>query len=105
MSLLREGPRKVVIWPFFFDSTLSWSEGRRVPRALAVKKPTLDEVAEAARRAGYEVIVDREAKHPAHWFDSVGRVLVVTEEKKTVVIRKIAKELPKVRALRGKKGR
>lgn len=101
---LREGPRKVVIWPFFFDSKLSRSEGRRVPRALSVKTPSLGEVAEAARRAGYRVEVDEKAKHPAHWFDYTGRVLVYTEERKTEVIRKIASELLKVKSS-GKKRR
>jgi len=101
---LREGPRKVVIWPFFFDSKLSRSEGRRVPRSLAVKTPSLEEVAEAAKRAGYKVVIDEEAKHPAHWFDHTGRVLVYTEERKTEVVRKIAGELLKVKST-GKKRR
>jgi len=96
--MLRRGPRKVVVWTFFFDAKLSRSEGRRVPRELSVKAPSLREVAEAARRAGYRVDVDEKSRHPAHWFDYAGRVLVYTEEPKTAVIRKIAGELVKLRS-------
>ncbi len=94
---LREGPRKVVLWPHYFDAERSWSRGRRVPRSLAVRRPDLEEVAEAARRAGYECIVDGEARHPATWFEYRGRVLVVTDERKTTVLRRVAKELKALR--------
>ncbi|RLE71199.1 MAG: hypothetical protein DRJ43_00200 [Thermoprotei archaeon] len=91
--------RKIVVWPLYFDSRRSWSEGRRVPKRLAVEKPTLELLARAARAAGYDVEVDPEARHPSCWFESNGRILVTTDEPKTLVLRRIAAKLREIRAI------
>ena len=53
-----------VIWPAYFDATLSRREGRRVPEDLAVQQ------------VGYDAVVERDVAYPRqHWEDS-GRVLV-----------------------------
>uniref|UniRef100_A0A7C1T169 Signal recognition particle 19 kDa protein n=1 Tax=Thermofilum pendens TaxID=2269 RepID=A0A7C1T169_THEPE len=41
-----------VIWPAYFDATHPRSKGRKVPLRLAVEKPSLGELVEAARAAG-----------------------------------------------------
>ena len=95
--------RKIVIWPFFFDSSKSRKEGRRVPRSICVENPTVEEVAEAARKCGYEVEIDGEAKHPAHWFESKGRIFVYSEDKKTVIVKRVATKLKELRRGRDRK--
>ncbi len=101
----REG---YILWTVYFDSTKTWSQGRRVPRRLAVEKPSVEELVEAARRAGYQASIE-EGKHPAWWFEDSGRVVVKADEKKSVVIRRVAEELVKIRAstrrARGRRGR
>jgi len=65
-----------VIWPAYFDATLSRREGRRVPESLSVEEPTVDEVATAVQQVGYDSVVERDVAYPRrHWEDS-GRVLV-----------------------------
>lgn len=65
-----------VIWPAYFDATLSRREGRRIPRSLAVDEPTVDEIATAVQQVGYDSVVERDVAYPRrHWTDS-GRVLV-----------------------------
>ncbi|GAA0287006.1 MULTISPECIES: signal recognition particle subunit SRP19 [Halobacterium] len=65
-----------VIWPAYFDATLSRREGRRVPESLSVEDPTVDEVATAVQQVGYDAVVERDVAYPRqHWEDS-GRVLV-----------------------------
>ena len=65
-----------VIWPAYFDATLSRREGRRIPRSLAVEEPTVDEIATAVQQVGYDSVVERDVAYPRrHWEDS-GRVLV-----------------------------
>ncbi len=88
-----------ILWTVYFDSTKPWSRGRRVPLRLAVEKPSVEELVIAAKKAGYSKIVeDREARHPAWWFEhQSGRIIVYTEEKKGIVIKKIAKELKNLR--------
>jgi signal recognition particle subunit SRP19 len=65
-----------VIWPAYFDATLSRNDGRRVPLDLAVDEPTVDEIATAVQQVGYDAVVERDAAYPRqHWTDA-GRVLV-----------------------------
>lgn len=65
-----------VIWPAYFDATLSRREGRRVPESLAVDEPTLDEVATAVQQVGYDAVVERDVAYPRRPWEDSGRVLV-----------------------------
>lgn len=97
-SFVGEGSerRPLVLWPVYFEAGKSRSEGRRVPVHLAVKGVTAEAVLKAAKAAGYEAEFDPNAKHPAHWFDSSGRVLVRTSQRKTEVLRRVALELKRM---------
>ncbi len=87
--------KNIILWPVYFDLKKTRSEGRRVPRSLAIKSPSIDELAKAAERAGYDIKIDRDAKYPAFWFEEPGRIIVYTEEPKTTVIRRVAEILVK----------
>ncbi|WP_336037418.1 signal recognition particle subunit SRP19 [Halobacterium yunchengense] len=65
-----------VIWPAYFDASLSRREGRRVPESLAVDDPTLDEVATAVQQVGYDAVVERDVSYPRRHWEPSGRVLV-----------------------------
>ncbi|GGM67535.1 signal recognition particle subunit SRP19 [Halarchaeum rubridurum] len=65
-----------VIWPAYFDATLSRREGRRVPRSLAVDDPTVDEIAQAVGQVGYDAVIEREKAYPRRGWTESGRVLV-----------------------------
>lgn len=90
---------KFVIWPIYFDSTRSRSEGRMVPAGDAVSSPTIDDVITAALKAGLKPEIEREKKHPKTWHESSGRILVTKKGSKSVVLKRIAG------SLKGKKKR
>ncbi|MFB6078029.1 MAG: signal recognition particle subunit SRP19 [Halarchaeum sp.] len=69
-----------VIWPAYFDATLSRREGRRVPHSLAVDDPTVDEVAEAVGQVGYDAVIERDVSYPRQHWTASGRVLVKDAE-------------------------
>ncbi|PSP94861.1 signal recognition particle protein Srp19 [Halobacteriales archaeon QS_4_62_28] len=64
-----------VIWPAALDADLTRSEGRRVPRDLAVSQPTVDEIAKAVQQVGYDSVIERDKRYP-HEYETRGRVLV-----------------------------
>jgi len=64
-----------VLWPAYFDARLTRSEGRRVPTALAVDEPSVDEIADAVQQVGYDAVIEREKSYSRE-FDTRGRVLV-----------------------------
>ena len=88
--------RKIVLWPVYFDANKSRGEGRKVPLHLAVKGVTADLVLKAAKAAGYMAELDPDAKHPATWFESSGRVFVYSDEPKTVILKRVAEQLRKL---------
>jgi signal recognition particle subunit SRP19 len=88
-----------VIWPAYFDATLSRREGRRVPEDLAVEEPTVDELATAVQQVGYDAVVERDVAYPRrHWADS-GRVLVKdAEDSKNDLVQAVAAYVGALRA-------
>jgi len=88
------------LWPAYFDSARSWSEGRRVPLNLAVINPSVDEISDAARRLGLEAIVEADKCYPSTWWRREGRVLIrkVKGLSKTKIIRMVAEELIRIRS-------
>jgi signal recognition particle subunit SRP19 len=84
---------KVVIWPIYFDSTKTRSEGRMVSAVDSVASPTIDDIIAAALKAGFKPEMEKEKKHPATWRESSGRILVPKREPKTVILKKIARSL------------
>jgi len=64
-----------VLWPAYFDARLTRSEGRRVPTALAVDEPSVDEIADAVQQVGYDAVIEREKSYSRE-FETRGRVLV-----------------------------
>ena len=65
-----------ILYPQYFDSTISRGQGRRVPRDMAVRSPTALDVFHAAQAAGFDPELDPEAHHPSFWHARSGRVLI-----------------------------
>ena len=86
-----------VIWPVYFDARESRAL-RRVPRALAVPAPRLEELCAAVERLGlrYEPVAG--AAHPARHWEKTGYVFVEKRWPKEELLKRIAKALRKVRA-------
>ncbi|MGC9345614.1 MAG: signal recognition particle subunit SRP19/SEC65 family protein [Candidatus Bathyarchaeales archaeon] len=89
---------KIIIWPAYFDSTKTRSDGRRIPKSLALPSPKILEVKEAAEKLGldYELVLD--AGYPKTPWLKTGMLLVTKKETKKQIIKKIAKQLLKIRS-------
>jgi len=64
-----------IIWPAALDAALTRGEGRRVPQDLAVRDPSVDEIAEAVKQVGYDAVIERDKTYPRE-YEQRGRVLV-----------------------------
>ena len=68
---------EMTLWTGYFDSKLSRSGGRRVPKATSIPKPTLEAVAWAARSAGVRKMrQEPEASHPSRPHAKEGRLVM-----------------------------
>jgi len=86
----------LIIWLDYFNSTLSRSEGRRVPLDKAVKSPTLDELCQAAALLGYTP-KPFQARHPKRSYIPSGYIAIEKKTSKTKVIYELAEALRRVR--------
>jgi signal recognition particle subunit SRP19 len=89
-SLVSKGDNKIVLWPEYFDNSLTKNLGRRVPKKLASSSPTVEDIAKAAKRLKLKPKIERSKSYPSRWWKPSGRVLVSSSEPKTKIIRRVA---------------
>jgi len=89
---------KIVIWPAYFDSTKTRKDGRRIPKSSAVPSPKIFEIKDAAEKIGLEYELVQDAVYPKTPWLKTGMLLVKKNEPKDKIIKKIAKQLLKIRS-------
>ncbi|MEM3622411.1 MAG: signal recognition particle subunit SRP19/SEC65 family protein [Candidatus Bathyarchaeia archaeon] len=90
---------KIIIWPAYFDSTKTRKEGRRVPKNLAVPSPKILELKEAVEKIGLEYEIVSDSSYPKMPWLKTGMLLVKKKEAKAQIIKKISKQLTKIRSV------
>ncbi|MBR1369476.1 signal recognition particle [Methanocalculus chunghsingensis] len=83
-----------ILYPCYFNGTLTRAEGRRIPKSLALKSPKIQDIERTARRIGISDVVIEPNSHPAHWSHREGRLRISWDGSKESLIRKITKNLP-----------
>lgn len=91
--MVSKGADAFVLWPHYFDRSLSRAQGRRVSATLAVREPDAKWVETAARKAGLDASLDEKAHHPSLPYDRAGRVLVKKSGPKEGAIAAVAKTM------------
>lgn len=91
--MVSKGDDTYVVYPIYFDRLVSRVKGRRVPKKYAVDKPTLENIAKAAKALGLSPIVEKNAAHPFRPWRKEGRVLIAKKDTKTRLLVQIAKLL------------
>ena len=89
---------KIIIWPAYFDSTKTRKDGRRIPKSLALPSPKISEIKDAAEKIGLECELVPDAGYSKTPWLKTGMLLVKKNEPKDQIIRKIAKQLLKIRS-------
>jgi signal recognition particle subunit SRP19 len=89
---------KAIIWPAYFDQTKTRKKGRRVPKSLAVQHPKIVEVKIAVEKLGLKHEFAPEAGYPKTPWLKTGMIMVEKKGSKEQIIRKIAKQLLKIRS-------
>ena len=100
--------RYYVLYPEYFDKTLTRKQGRKVPKSKAVEECTLSKIVYACKHLELEHEVEKEKKYSKNWWASEGRIIVNPEgiSSKTDLIRRIAnisRKLKKVEKTADKK--
>ncbi len=88
---------KAIIWPIYFDAAKTRKEGRRVPKSQAVQAPKILEIQQAVTKLGLKHEVNLEAHFPKNPWAKTGMLLVEKREAKEAIIKRIAKQLIKIK--------
>ncbi len=84
----------ITLWPEYFDLNRTRDEGRRAPRSLCVKNPSLDIIAKAAMILDLEYEVVESKSYPKAPRASHGCVKVEKGKiRKTELLREVGKTL------------
>ncbi|MCS7107488.1 MAG: signal recognition particle protein Srp19 [Acidilobaceae archaeon] len=88
--------RRVVIWPSYLDEAASRGKGRRVAKELSVRRPTVEEIVQAAKLLGLNPQVEEKAYSRAWWEERL-RVVVDKRGSKGEVLKSIALKVQELR--------
>ncbi len=101
--MVRRRKKSIILWTVFFDSSRTRSEGRKLPKNLCVRNPTVEELEEAIKQLGLEYEVAREKKYPRIWYLDVpqGYVRIYKDPSlnitRTKLLRMVAEKLKEIR--------
>ena len=84
--------RERILYPCYFDATLTREEGRRIPVKKGTKHTTLIELEKALLRCKIPYKTEKKA-HPGFWFKFDGRALVKWEGPKQKLIQIVSDNL------------
>jgi signal recognition particle subunit SRP19 len=91
--MVSKDDRKYIIYPVYFDSTISRLKGRRVPKKHAVEKPSSEDIAKAAKSLGLNPLLEKNAAFSSTPWKKEGRVIVDKKGPKTKLLIQIANRL------------
>ena len=88
----------VILWLDYFNRNLSRTKGRRVKRDRSVFDPSLADLIDAAKAAGYDITKEEtndQARYPRRAFVKSSYIMILksNEVKKSVTIRTIADKM------------
>jgi signal recognition particle subunit SRP19 len=101
--MVRTRTDHIILWPTYFDSRKSRSEGRRVPRSVSIDGPTAEEVHRAVKGLGLSATMDASKSHPNSWWEKEGMVRVENSLGKEELIRLVAARLKETEGDRSRK--
>ena len=91
--MVSRGENKFVIYPIYFDKTITKNSGRKVNLKNAVEKPNIEDIIKAAKALGYNPVLEKESSHPSKPWIKVGRILVDKKDSKSKILNSISKFL------------
>ena len=91
--MVSRGEDKYVVYPIYFDKYLAKSQGRKVSKKHAVEKPTIEDIAKAAKSLGLNPVIENNSSHSFRHWKKEGRLLIDKKDTKPNLLRQIANRL------------
>jgi len=93
----------VVIWLDYFNKTLSRAKGRRLGKEKCIFDPSLKELIDATKTAGFEITESSDkVRFPRRSYVRSGYVVLPKETTKAMILNKISEKLVSKRSKQSK---
>ncbi len=89
--------RPKIVYPSYFDSRLSRTEGRRVSRNLSIRRPNLQRIIRVLKYLSLDFEVEDDKHRPSRWYKVEGRVKIYYEGSKEELLKNLGKALRSLR--------
>ncbi len=87
-----------ILWLDYFNKNLSKRRGRKVSKSRAVFDPSIDELVEAAKLAGYEIVEsNNNVRYPRRAYTRSSYIVIKKKDSKSGVLKKIGDMLVQIR--------
>jgi signal recognition particle subunit SRP19 len=91
--MVSKDEEKYVIWPIYFDKSVSRLDGRKVAKKYSIDKPSAEAISKAAKSLGLNPVLEKNCSYPSRNSKKEGRVLIDKKEPKSKLLIKIANRL------------
>jgi signal recognition particle subunit SRP19 len=91
--MVSRGEDKYVVWPIYFDRSVSRLSGRKVAKKHAMDKPTSENISKAAKSLGLNPVLEKNCAHPSRIWKKEGRILVDRKGSKSKILVQIANRM------------
>ncbi|KYK25115.1 hypothetical protein AYK24_05260 [Thermoplasmatales archaeon SG8-52-4] len=91
--MVSKGEEKYVIWPIYFDNSISRLKGRKVSKKYAVEKPSVEPILKAAKSLGLNPVLEKNKAYPSKHWKKEGRILIDKKDSKRKLLLQIANRL------------
>jgi len=91
--MVSRGEEKYVVYPIYFDKSVSRLSGRKVSKKYAVDKPNMENISKAAKSLGLNPVLEKEVAHPSRNWKKEGRILIDKKDTKSKILTQIAKRM------------
>ena len=91
--MVSRGEDKYVIYPIYFDKSVSRIDGRKVAKKYAVEKPSIENISKAAKSLGLNPVLEKDSAHSSRHWKKEGRILVDKKSSKSKLLVQIANRI------------
>ena len=91
--MVSRGEDKYVIWPIYFDKSISRLKGRKISKKHAVEKPTIEAISKAAKSLGLNPKFEKDCAYPSTHWKKQGRILIDKKDSKAKLLKQIANRM------------
>jgi len=97
---VRKLKNRFIVWPVYLDASKTESDGRHLPKKIALNSPLVQEIFDAAKALKLNPELRSDAHYPKNWWEKSGYVILDRVGSKNETLRTLAGKIVALRSRR-----